>query len=169
MSWTFFCIFKAVGLTALPWNFFLDWKRQNMTSFWRHLRATYNSLWKNFVHNVKLMLGRVQQVWWQSAQRFWRYIEKSGGEGLKIPPPTRARVNSPTQTCTTFSQLPEVAVILCKKMFYVKVVDLSTTYWMLFAVCRSDVWFFISEGCRKGPRPESNLSEPTWKRVKLPV
>ena len=32
------------------------------------------------------------------------------------------------------------------RMFYVKVVDLSTTYQMPLAVCRFDVWFFISEG-----------------------
>ena len=50
-------------------------------------------------------------------------------------------------------------------MFYVKIVDLSTTvtYQIPFAVCRSDVWFLISEGgpkSGKGPRGESNPSEP---------
>ena len=89
MSWMFFCIFKVVALPAKL--FFWGRKRQNMTSLWRHLRATYHSLWKNFRSQcVKLIPGRVPQVWWRLAQRFWRYIEKSGG-GLKKPPPTRAR------------------------------------------------------------------------------
>ena len=52
-------------------------------------------------------------------------------------------------------------------MFYVKVVDLLTTYQMPFAVCRSDVFFFISEGGPKRPplRLESNLSEPARNSV----
>ena len=36
-------------------------------------------------------------------------------------------------------------------MFYVKLVDLSATYQMPFAVCRSDVCFLKSEGGLKGP------------------
>ena len=47
-------------------------------------------------------------------------------------------------------------------MFYVKVLDLSKTYQMPFAVCRSDVWLSRSEEGRKETPygPESNLSEP---------
>ena len=36
-------------------------------------------------------------------------------------------------------------------MFYVKVVDLLSTYKMPFGVCRSDVWFLRSEGGPKRP------------------
>ena len=56
-------------------------------------------------------------------------------------------------------------------MFYVKVVDLSTAYQTPFAVCRSGVWFLISEGGVGGPKspppPESNLSESARNRVKV--
>ena len=41
-------------------------------------------------------------------------------------------------------------------MFYVKVVDLLTTYQMPFAVCRSDVWFFRSEGGGRKAPPAQN-------------
>ena len=51
-------------------------------------------------------------------------------------------------------------------MFDIKVVDLSTTYQMPFAVGRFDVWFSRSEGAEKAPRSESNLSEPARNRVK---
>ena len=39
------------------------------------------------------------------------------------------------------------------KMFMLKVVDFSTPYQMPFAICRSDVWFFRSEGGPKRPPP----------------
>ena len=62
----------------------------------------------------------------------------------------------------------DLNIDLTRKCFYVKVVDLSTTYQMPFAVCRSDVWFSRSEGgAENPPRPESNLSEPVRNRVKL--
>ena len=51
--------------------------------------------------------------------------------------------------------------------FFIKVVDLSTSYQMPFAVCRSNVCFLISEGGRKGPRPESNLSKPARNRINM--
>ena len=89
MSETFFCISKAVGLTALLAKPFLGRKWQNMTSLWCHFRPTYHSLWKHFWSPyVKLMSGRVLKVWWRSAQRFSRYIEKlKGGQKIAPPPP----------------------------------------------------------------------------------
>ena len=93
MSWMFFCTYlqSCRPDSSSRETFFLGRKRQNTTSLWRPLQPTYHSLSKNFWSQcVKLMLGRVLQVWWRLAQRFWRYIEKSGG-GLKIAPPPPGR------------------------------------------------------------------------------
>ena len=40
-------------------------------------------------------------------------------------------------------------------MFYVKVVDLATTYQIPFAVCRSYVWFLRYEGAEKAPSAQN--------------
>ena len=49
-----------------------------------------------------------------------------------------------------------------------KAVGLSMNYQMPFTVCRSDSWFFISEGGSKVPHPIPNLSAPVRNKVKKP-
>ena len=84
----------AIFFTARAPLFFFYRNRENMTSLWRHLRPTYQSLrkflWSGY---VKLMPGGVCKVWWWYIISFIAMggkVEGGGGEGRS---PIGARVN----------------------------------------------------------------------------
>ena len=61
---------------------------------------------------------------------------------------------------------PLVTSIFTWPNFFTKVVDLSTNYQMLLAVCRYDLWLSSSDGGPERPRPIPSLSEPARNRGK---
>ena len=63
--------------------------RENMTSLWRCLRPTFQSLGK-ILRSVciKFMPGGVCKVWWWYLISFFSYGKKNGGGPFRPPPPS---------------------------------------------------------------------------------